>query len=277
MVETIETDDFSDVDKTVKRYMVKYGIDNVRGGTYSAAVLPDYMMKTLTEEMKYLHSGPFKQLILGDQLYRFTKTMRDWGDIEGISSEVKANENRLLRYTLEKQAYLDFYNAAEMSMNVLDDISWLKLQISANYEIVKHDMNNNKRIRAPDPSVSIKYRKIIARLKNLSELYFKIKDTVDYMPKIHLSHPEFVFDNFICHFSKHMFDVSNEPVEFIKEGVEEHPSVLEKILPLCGVFEYMYYCVKNHLDCLEYDVTSYGEYFEEVSHIKKRVLQSRSF
>lgn len=40
-----------EVDFHVKRNMLKYGIENVRGGTYDDPVLPDYLVKTLYKEL----------------------------------------------------------------------------------------------------------------------------------------------------------------------------------------------------------------------------------
>ena len=51
VVEIIENADLFDEDKYTKKYMLKYGINNVRGGIYSTFILPDYKLKTLREEL----------------------------------------------------------------------------------------------------------------------------------------------------------------------------------------------------------------------------------
>lgn len=50
LVETIPNAQYDDEDRTVKRYMFKYGIDNVRGGSYSSIELPDYKIDALKDE-----------------------------------------------------------------------------------------------------------------------------------------------------------------------------------------------------------------------------------
>jgi hypothetical protein len=45
-----EADEF-DEDKYTKMYMKKYGIDNVRGGTYTQLVLPDYLRMAIEKEL----------------------------------------------------------------------------------------------------------------------------------------------------------------------------------------------------------------------------------
>ncbi len=54
ILEEIETYDIMDVDKTVKKYMLTYGIDKVRGGSYKNEVLEDWQVKSLEHELKLL-------------------------------------------------------------------------------------------------------------------------------------------------------------------------------------------------------------------------------
>ncbi len=47
----IQNSDVYDEDKYTLMYMNKYGISNVRGGTYSRLILPDYQIKTLKDQL----------------------------------------------------------------------------------------------------------------------------------------------------------------------------------------------------------------------------------
>ncbi len=54
LIEVIKTEDLCDVDKTVKKYMLKYGINKVRGGSYNKHELDEWMIKSLEHEFKLL-------------------------------------------------------------------------------------------------------------------------------------------------------------------------------------------------------------------------------
>ncbi len=54
ILEEIITDDIMDVDKVVKKYMLKYGIDMVRGGSYKNEVLEEWQIKSLEHELQLL-------------------------------------------------------------------------------------------------------------------------------------------------------------------------------------------------------------------------------
>ncbi len=51
IVETIKSNDSLDEDKITKKYMLKYGIENVRGGAYVKVKLDDWMIKSLEHEL----------------------------------------------------------------------------------------------------------------------------------------------------------------------------------------------------------------------------------
>lgn len=52
ILEQFESNDKFDEDKYTKKYMDKYGIDNVRGGSYCSIVLEDWQIKAIEHELK---------------------------------------------------------------------------------------------------------------------------------------------------------------------------------------------------------------------------------
>ena len=53
LIKTIKSTSFFDEDKYVKEYMAKYGIENVRGGTYSNIVLDENSIAVLEKEIRH--------------------------------------------------------------------------------------------------------------------------------------------------------------------------------------------------------------------------------
>ena len=52
VLEQFESNDKFDEDKYTKKYMDKFGIDNVRGGSYSSVRLEDWQIKAIEHELK---------------------------------------------------------------------------------------------------------------------------------------------------------------------------------------------------------------------------------
>ena len=60
VIKTIKDADLLDEDKYTKIYMQKYGIDNVRGGSYTTLILPSYKVKCLHDEIATAESKCFR-------------------------------------------------------------------------------------------------------------------------------------------------------------------------------------------------------------------------
>ena len=63
IVEVVMTNDPFDEDKMVKKYMEKYGIDNVRGGSYKSTKLKKREIKVIRKEINYVSKG-FSKILL---------------------------------------------------------------------------------------------------------------------------------------------------------------------------------------------------------------------
>ena len=52
IIETYETESLFEEDILTKKYMIKYGIENVRGGSYTKIDLDEWQIKSLEHEFK---------------------------------------------------------------------------------------------------------------------------------------------------------------------------------------------------------------------------------
>lgn len=60
LIESIDITENSAEDTYTKKYMMKYGIENVRGGSYSKIILDDYKIKALQDEFCTMGNLCFK-------------------------------------------------------------------------------------------------------------------------------------------------------------------------------------------------------------------------
>ena len=65
IIETILNGDAYDEDKYTKIYMDKYGINNVRGGSYTSEILKEYQLKSLEDELCTSQNKCFRCLRFG--------------------------------------------------------------------------------------------------------------------------------------------------------------------------------------------------------------------
>lgn len=60
VIEVIQNADPFDEDKYTKRYMQQFGIDNVRGGSYSSVILQDFQIRALHAELDTAENRCFR-------------------------------------------------------------------------------------------------------------------------------------------------------------------------------------------------------------------------
>ena len=116
IVETTWISDALDIDKTVKKYMMNYGIDSVRGGSYSLPTLCEFQYKALQMELAYLSSpyGNLSRLCSGKShqqektLYNEEK-MRHFLYNSMLSQELKYVSSQLIDKDIDRNDLLKKY------------------------------------------------------------------------------------------------------------------------------------------------------------------------
>ena len=119
LIEKYETNDKFDEDKYVKKYMMKYGIDNVRGGSYSQMILSDETIEFLNKEL-YLASD--KCFTCGFSTH-FTKECRGV-KIETMYNELTDNseintDTPLILEDIQKIYYVEQYVSYYVKLHTL--------------------------------------------------------------------------------------------------------------------------------------------------------------
>ncbi len=101
LLETIKSNDDLDEDKITKKYMMKYGIENVRGGSYTKVELDDWMIKSLEHEFTsvkdicyncnergHLYRNCDYKECPSNNKFNIKKYLEDFKEISSISIEI---------------------------------------------------------------------------------------------------------------------------------------------------------------------------------------------
>jgi hypothetical protein len=191
----IETIDFSqntlirnmfiyEINKYVKQYMFCYsilcngkgtildGINNVRGGSYTDEILPNYIVKALEYELN--------TVFIDDELYHSFFTNQSF-----------IREKREIY--LEKKKQYDYFTKTPIHM-YMNYIEWIYTTCTTTRQEI--DTENKE-----------KYKKTISFIKQLYSLYQTIlkendEKEVDSPYLISMKYPEFTFDDYFYHDKK---------------------------------------------------------------------------
>ena len=126
VVDVIKSDDEMDVDKITKKYMMKYGIKNVQGGSYADGNLKDWQIKALEHEFESLKPKVIN-IKPSEYLNKFTT-------IKEIDYEITFLK-KICNQMIDLEIFIEEYNKLNINMNLLS-----KIQNSNS----KNSNNNNK-------------------------------------------------------------------------------------------------------------------------------------
>jgi len=247
IIEIVPLTNYLDIDKTVKFYMYLYGYNNVRGGSYIEDILPDYLEKTLNDELKIVEKeGPEWSRLFAEilELYegRTFQTMEEIDqEISKISREFqkyKEEKERLenTKFFLEKGAKQNMKHFSPEDMEWLYDICLLRPSSKTEFTC--------REIQETLNSLHVKkYTTIIVFLKQLNTLFEKndLFQKHDIEQTVYMKYPQFLFDPFI-------YDTQ----------IKNTAALVET----CKTFQHMGNIVYNRIVGLEFDVLSYGYGYE---------------
>jgi hypothetical protein len=154
IVETYKTKDPLDEDKTTKKYMMKYGIENVRGGSYTKIELDDWMIKSLEHEFKSAK----------DNCYNCNEKGHFYRDCDYNKCPLDKK--------LNIQKYLDDFTDTNIDMEIN------KLEIVYEQIIIL-----NHKINITNQFDTDKYNKLITDIKELDSIIILIQQKIQDIEK----------------------------------------------------------------------------------------------
>ena len=247
VVKKIENIKLNDVDNHVKKYMCKYGIENVRGGTYSEEELPDYMLQTLHDEMKTIHHEIIHNEEIINEIFENYEEDKQLSKndlqkkIENCKKEIKKYYINFLKCKNMK-IFMKDNKLYYVSREFLKELNWVR------QNILEYDFLSTKNAEEKN-----RYKNFINVIKHIIHMfinYYKekldvyddnliFKNFMDEENIVFVKHPEFIFDNYFYH-----------------HGASIDSSKIIKAIHILQIIENICTYMINRIEELQFDVVS---------------------
>lgn len=230
-----------DLDNYVKQYMILFGYQNVRGGSYIEDIISPQQEELLMRELQTASNYPNAHAFLIKELIRnyasISMSQKD------ILLEKKRIEMNYARYKKEKIAFDEIEkNDPE---GFLKDLVWLKKTAFTNVEHCENGELRSYLFQVINKEQRIRYTQILRKIKSIYQLFERLteKDLSSYPP--YIKYPEFLFDDFFFHWRNISSDASIERVE-----------------NFCHVYEYFTNTIINRMDEVQFDINTWEKDIE---------------
>jgi hypothetical protein len=251
---TMKISNILEVDYNVKQFMQSYGINNVRGGSYSEEFLPDYVIKTLSRELGYNTDKYNETSIMIDDIVKKYST-NDWiiANVEkgyfkdlpkcisdSITLELKRLQLEMDKYVFTQTKYelIKYHGKGnrrfEINKDLQNDIKWLHNRVINDVSTFANDKTQ--------------YKSVLNKLNVIYNEFIKIKEEYPkYTPICNIEHPEFIFDKLFLH------------------KIPQTECSINAALEIVEVFEYMLNFIICELDQYEFTINEYPpNYFKSL-------------
>lgn len=247
IIKKYDTYDILDIDKYVKLYMMIYGVDYVRGGSYLDENISLNQKQLLLCELETviinIDKKNKREEILSTLIEKYANNQIEKDE---IILERNTLTKRLEIFKKEKQEYKSLRINGSC---IIEHIRWILFACSQMVEIYNSKTQNTFLSNAIKKEVSEKYKKALVSLNTI----YTICKKQDCIPPIindtelclYLKYPQLLLDDFFYHL--HRVHISKYTTQ-----VQE----------LCSSYEYMTNIIINKMDEKAFDVSTWGEDFE---------------
>jgi hypothetical protein len=248
-----------EIDPYVKKYMKCYGIDNVRGGSYTEFELTN-------DEKKFIEREHLMTIDIVQSKCAATATvLNEYKDIRSWSLDKIKNEMALVTrqqslYDNEKTMLNNLSigkNNIRTDRIFLTDLKWILNQSAKNMK-QSADSTTPVRVYYGNIDVVTKYKQILNKMKALYAIFCEHIDVeIKYKPRIHLYAPETILDVFFYHCYE----------------VRHWEAYIVQLINMIEYYEYIFYCVITKIDEYKFDVNTYPTDFEMTNRYRINYLQ----
>lgn len=261
--ECTKINDILEIDYFVKKYMRLYGIDKVRGGSYTSEILSIEEQNILLKEINQKFNNLDKPV---DTTISEYNNISDWS-LETIENRKKELLKKIETYYFDQEKYNMFmkklYNTERIiERKILLDIEWLDQiidQLINEYYKVNNDNIMNDEIYEVPEIVINTYKNVRKIIIGLNKKFIEIYENEEY---VYCSNE--ILEQMIQNLDN-LFTITDYTIN-INEIIINKEYVFRQL-------NYMYYCLINKKDEYEFDKNDYPENFEMMTKWKLNKLE----
>jgi hypothetical protein len=252
IVDKQQLEDIIEVDTHVKKLMQRFGIENVRGGTYSSETLPDFLIKTLDLELSFSLEYIKKQ----DSMFLNIDMTKFLNNEETGESELNQIYDDLNSYKSIVNSLNLLSNNGNINRTVLKDIEWVIQKCT----VFECELFENGKIENPHLATEdyVRYKNMLFIFKliyNVFQQQFDKPINFEYM---------FFMDRPHCLLDSIFYNIQH---------ITPDNQCFSLITTLLQKYEYMAYSIINKYEEYEFDLTTYPENFLKIAEYKINLLK----
>lgn len=224
-----------DLDTFVKKNMMTYGINNVRGGTYSATTLTHEQTAVINAELNAASSAKdISDVVIKSIIDAYADTLLSNADIRVEKDRLEAD---YAKWQKDSRILSEIRIDAEAARA---DIEWIRQMCQKEVAAFRAGKRQTLLYRLENGSDIENYRRILPLLKRIYTTFMTIYDRT--YNGVFYKNPEFLLDDFVFHW--HRIHISEE---------------FERVERLCEEYSFFVTYIENRMAETAFDVSTWGE------------------